>query len=217
MKKVILRTLVVIALVVSAISWVLFLNSHLEFLPDKITVAVDDFCYKLFNKEDDIGTIDTSDYVLLSTLLDSPLLEKMDLSVPNDTYIPSEEEISKTYSGLYSDSIVATRANYDIIIQNYGIEIAAEIELTEFREKLVRSLQTSRPDISFDTSHTIKKGDLEIPVVEFSTEYEGRSTHSFIALVDVDGNLITVAMNSTDPYVNAVQFFNTLIDNMVIK
>lgn len=217
MKKIILRIAIIIFLISSAAVWVLFLNSQLGFLPDEITVAVDDFCYKLFNKDDDIGAIDTSDYVLLSTLSDASLLDNMDLYVPNDTYIPSAKEINKTYSGLYSDSIVAAFTNYDIIIQDYGIKITKDLKLTDFRDQVVANLKKNRPDIVFDTSFTTTNGDMEIPVIEFSTTHKERVTNSFIALVDIKGKFVTISVNSADYYFDASQFFSTLIYNMVIK
>ncbi len=217
MKKILIRSIITIILVLSAVIWILFLNSHIKFLPDKITVAVDDFCYKLFNKEDNVETVDTSDYVLLSTLSDSSVLENIDLYVPNDTYIPSEEEISKTYSGLYSDSIVAVFTNYDIIIQNYGIDVTDALKLIDFREQVVSSLKSNRPDIKLDASFTMPKGDMEIPIIELSTTYEDRITYSFIALVNVNGKFVTISVNSADYYFDASQFFSTLIYNMVIK
>lgn len=99
MKKTIIRSVIAITLLFGAVLWILFLNSHFGFLPEEVTATVDDFCYKIFNKEDDIRNIDTSDYVLLSSLSNSSLLENMDLSVPKDTYIPSQEEIYKVDKG----------------------------------------------------------------------------------------------------------------------
>lgn len=217
MKKIITRSVIAIILLLSTAIWILFLNSLFGFLPKGITDAVDNFSYKLFNKDDDIGTTDTSDYVLLSSLSDSPLLENMDLSVPKDTYIPSQEEIDRVYKGLYADSIIASCPNYDIIVQNYGIDVTADLKLTDFRKQVVSNLEKNRPDIVFDTNFTITKGDMEIPTIEFSTTYEERDTYSFVALVDVNGKLVSISVNSADYYFDASQFFNVLLKTMVIK
>ena len=215
MTKIITRSIIALFLIVSCGIWILFLNIYAGFLPDEITFAVDDFCYNLFGKEG-IESVDTSDYVWLSTLSDSSLLKSIDLFVPNDTYIPTKAEIDKTYSGLFADSVVAALPNYDIIVQNYGVETTADLTLTDFREHVVSDLEKIYPEIHFDTSNVIKKGDKEIPVIEFSTSHEDRVTYSFVALVDVNGKLVTVSVNSADYYFDAGQFFSELISNLVV-
>lgn len=217
MKKIITRSVITIVLILGAVIWILFLNSHFGFLPEEVTATVDDFCYKIFNKEDDIGNIDTSDYVLLSSLSDSSLLENMDLSVPKDTYIPSQEEIEKVYKGLYSDSIIASCSNYDIIIQNYGIETSGDFELEDFRTQVASAFQKSYPSTNFDVSHSVFTNGIEVPIIEFSMENDERVTYSYIAFVEINNKLITIAVNSVDTLFDSNRFFNTLLKNMIIK
>ena len=171
----------------------------------------------LFINLADDNTIDTSDYVLLSSLTSSPLWEDVDLLVPKDTYIPSREEVSKTYSGLYSDTIIASLVNTDIIIQTYGIAITDDINLDSFKEQIVSGLSASRPEIVFNTSRVIEKGNLKIPTIEFLTVYDDHEIYSFIALVNVNGQFVTVTVNSGDYWEDASSFFNTLLENMVLK
>lgn len=217
MKKIITRSVITIVLILGAVIWILFLNSLFGFLPKGITDAVDNFSYKLFNKNDDIGTIDTSDYVLLSSISDSSLLKNMDLSVPKDTYIPSQEEIEKVYKGLYSDSIIASYSNYDIIIQKYGIKTNGDFNLEDFRTQVVSTFKESYPNTNFDTSRSVSTNGIDVPTIEFSIESEERVTYSYIAFVEVDNKLITIAVNSVDTLFDSSQFFNALLKNMVIK
>jgi hypothetical protein len=63
----------------------------------------------------------------------------------------------------------------------------------------------------------IQKDNLEIPTIEFSAAYDGREIYSFIALINVNGQLVTVAVNSGDYWPDASLFFNTLLENMVLK
>lgn len=209
--------LLVLLALVSSVIWILELNSKYDFLPEKFSEAVDEFYYSLYNKDENAGEYGNYEYVLLSSISDVEVLEQIDLLVPDDTYIPSEDEISKTYSGLYSDSLIATRANYDIIIQDYDIEISDSMNLNDFRSQIVLGLQKNRPNVSFDISRSINKGDKEIPIIEFSTENETHIIYSFIAIIDANGELVTITLNSADPYINAVEFFETLINNMEIK
>ena len=216
MKKEIKKVITVIILIIGIVVCIMFLNSKFKFLPRQVTFNIGNYYINISNTEE-IGVIDTSDYIMLSSLVDSPLLENMDLLVPKSTFIPNEEEVGRTYSGLYSDSVIASMTNTDIIIQNYGIEITEEMNLVDFREQIVSSLRQSRPDIEFDTSRTIKKDDLEIPIIEFSTKNGGHVTYSFIALVNLNGNFVTIAVNSAEHLLYATQFFETLLNNMVIK
>lgn len=214
MKTAVKRIFFSIIFIMCMVSWILFLNSKLDFLPQEITIAVDN----LFSEaEDETMPIDISEYIFLSTLSNSPIFKNMDLLVPDETCMPSEEEIATIYSGLYSDSVVASFTNYDIILQNYGIEITDDINLKNFRDQIVLTLNQNRPNISFDTSRSITIDDLEVPVIEFFTKNGEQITYSFIALVNVDGELLTIAVNSVDTYINSYHFFNTLIGTMIIK
>lgn len=216
MKKEVKRIVIAVTLIIIAMYCLLFLNSKFNFLPRQITFTIGNYYINIYSQEDmEPDTI--SEYLLLSTLVTSPLFDNIDLLVPNNTFIPNEEEISRTYNGLYSDSVVASMTNADIIIQNYGIDITGEKNLSDFREQIVVNLRKSRPDIDFNTSRTFKKGNMEIPIIEFSTTHENHATHSFVALVNVNGTFVTVAVNSADSFLQARHFFDTLLSNMVIK
>lgn len=214
--KVLKKRIGALFLIVGVVVGSVFLNSRFHFLSTTPSAATDNWDSKTLNSEITEPMV-TNNYVLLSTLTESSLFKNMDLMVPEQTVIPSKEEIGNTYSGLYSDTIVASLINTDIIIQDYDIEVTDEINLEDFREQIVYSLKNSRPDISFDTDRTLITDNLEIPVIEFSTEYDNRVTYSFIALVDVNGKFVTIAVNSGNDLSDARHFFDSLLSNMVIK
>ena len=57
----------------------------------------------------------------------------------------------------------------------------------------------------------------KINTTKIGTDYENRVTYSFIALVNLNGNFVTIAVNSAEHLLYATQFFETLLNNMVIK
>ena len=189
----------------------------LGFVSGMPKITIGDFRINI-GKDVETESIDTSNYLLLSTIIDSPLLKNIDLMVPNDTFLPTEEEIRKTYSNLSDNSIVASTTNADIIIQNYDIEFTKDITLMDFRNYVVSSLKESRPDIDFDTSRTIKREDsLEIPVIEFSTEHQNRVTYSFIALLNINEKFFTITVHNMNELLYAREFFDSLLCNMIFK
>ena len=206
-----------IILILGVVGWVLFFNAKLDFLPLDITIAIDDICYKIFYNDLEKEDTSTSEYILLSTISESNLFESIDLLVPQDTYIPNKEEIQKNYSGIYSDSIVASFTNTDIIIQNYGISITEDMNIIIFRDQIVDVLKNNRPDISYDASHHIKKDGINIPTIEFSTEHNGRITYSYIAVLNVNEELVTITVNSMNYLFDSSRFFHQLITNMIVK
>lgn len=207
----------IIVLIIAAIVCLLLLNSKYEFLPQQVTDTVNELYSRIFNKSE-AETVDTSDFVFLSTLTDSPLFDKMDLLVPSTIYIPTKDEVDEVYSGLYADAntIIASLEDTDIIVQGYGIDLSDEMDLIDFREQVVAQLSLSRPDIEFDASRIVQNGKVEIPIIEFSTEYEEGTVYSMIAFISIKGEFITLAVNSEAELSDVHLFFDTLLKNIMI-
>ena len=216
MKRIITRSVTAIILLLSAVIGILSLNSRFGFLPQEITAAVDDFCYEFFSKEDEIGELDTSDYVMLSSLSDSPLLELVDLSVPNDTCIPTSNEIAQVYRGLYAadSSLVAAFTNYDIIVQKY--EVAKDSEPEDFKNSALAAFEAKHPEVTFDADRTISTNGVKAPTIEFSLENDGETIYSYIGFIKSRDAILTVSVNSVDTLFDSSRFFSALLTNMII-
>ena len=215
MKKIIKILVTVIVVTVLAAPTVLFSGYKLDLLPPKLTAAVDAFCNTLFAEEKEAEQ--KNDSIPLSTLTESPLLENFELLVPKNAYIPSAEEIKAAYSGLYADSVVVTFTNYDIILQEYGIELSSSVNFENFCDSIIINTKEKLPNIVFDTTSTFKKGELDIPTVELFIERETKTSYSFMAFLNINGKFFTLTLNSADPYVNTALFFEELLNGMTIK
>ena len=208
------KLFIITILVIGILLGLLYVNSRIAFLPPQITMAADGVAVMI---SDWYNSYKLDGYVLLSTLTDSYLFEELDFYVPSDTYIPTKEEVIQIYSGVYSDSIIASVTNADIIIQDYGVAIDDRTDIMEFGNQIIENLRAIRPDVSFAMGRAIKNGKIEIPVIEYSIEFEEQTTFSFIALVNADGRFVTVTVNSNDDLSGSKDFFRTLIKTMEIK
>lgn len=163
--------------------------------------------------------------IRLSTLTTSPVLGKLDIWVPINTYIPTSEEIAKLYT-VTEGAVIAAHKNADqtytnIIVNDYHATIETTDALITARDQVATQLQASYPNTLLEGGNCIEwKDGITIPVIEMYAEEDDISAYSCIAFFNVNGTLLTVTINhygGTDPEVcdSAFDMFNQTLNNVI--
>ena len=226
--------LAIIAFVVNTVIVFAFLNAKFDFLPEPIDSKLD-FVYARLSGEQDEGSGDNTDntntseeendMIRLSTLTTSPILEKLDIWVPGNAYIPTNEEIAGLYT-VSDGAVIVAHRNADqtytnIIVNDHHATIETADALIAARDQVATQLQASYPNILLESGNSVEwKENITIPVIEMYAEEEDISAYSCIAFFDVNGTLFTVTINhygGTDPEVcdSAFDMFNQTLCNVI--
>jgi hypothetical protein len=226
----------IIAFVVNTVVVLAFLNAKFDFLPESIDSKLD-FVYERLSGEKESDSVNNTeninayeeenDMVRLSTLITSPALEKLDVWVPSNTYIPTSEEIAKLYT-VTEGAVIAAHKNADqtytnIIVNDHHATIETADALITARDQVATQLQASYPNILLESGNSVEwKEDITIPVIEMYAEDDDISAYSCIAFFDVNRTLFTVTINhygGTDPEVcdSAFDMFNQTLSNITYE
>ena len=231
---------VIILLAVQAVVVLALLNAKFDFIPEPIDSKLDFVYERIMGKNendgaDDAYTADTtettptaeeeSNMIRLSTLTTSPVLEKLDIWVPSNTYIPTSEEIAKLYT-VTEAAVIAAHKNADqtytnIIVNDYHATIETTDALIIARDQVATQLQASCPNTLLEGGNCIEwKDGITIPVIEMYAEEDDISAYSCVAFFNVNGTLFTVTINhygGTDPEVcdSAFDMFNQTLSNII--
>ena len=195
----------------------LFLNSIFDFLPTEVTSTIDNVYNQIIGKDENQSIVKSDKNIYLSEKVESPLFKHMDLLISKDVYIPTSEEIKNNYANTYKDTIFAVLPNNDIIIQDYGVKVNENYSLEDYRQQICSSLKSSRPDTNFDAQKTLNINNLKIPVIEFCVGEGEESIYSFVGFLNVNGNLVTIVLNSSSDYVTSSVTFSEILKNLIIK
>lgn len=241
MKNFLAWSLAIIAFVVNTVVVLAFLNAKFDFMPESIDSKLDFVYERIMGKDendgaddaDDVDTTETtptaeeeSNMIRLSTLTTSPVLEKLDIWVPSNTYIPTSEEIAKLYT-VTEGAVIAAHKNADqtytnIIVNDYHATIKTTDALIIARDQVATQLQASYPNTLLEGGNCIEWKDGIIPVIEMYAEDDDISAYSCIAFFDVNGTLFTLTINhygGTGPELcdSAFDMFNQTLSNITYE